>query len=39
MELLKTSAMLKALILEIQKYGKIESVQAQELNKVFLFIL
>jgi hypothetical protein len=38
MDLLKTSAMLKALIFEMQKYGKIEDLQAQMINQ-FLFIL
>jgi hypothetical protein len=32
-------AMLKALKWLLIKYGKIEVVQAQEINKVFLFIL
>jgi hypothetical protein len=32
MDLLKTSAMLKTLILEMQKYGKIEDLQAQVIN-------
>jgi hypothetical protein len=40
MDVLKSKAMLKALIKWILiKYGKIEVVQAQEFNKVFLFIL
>jgi hypothetical protein len=39
MELLKTSAMLKSLILELQKYDKIEDLQAQVINKVFSVIL
>jgi hypothetical protein len=32
MELLKTSAMLKALVLELQKYDKIEVLQTQVIN-------
>jgi hypothetical protein len=34
MDLLKTSAMLKALILELQKYGKIGDLQAQAINLI-----
>jgi hypothetical protein len=32
MDLLKTSTMLKALKLELQKYGTIEDLQAQVIN-------
>jgi hypothetical protein len=39
MDVLKSKAMLKALKWLLIKYGKIEVVQAQEINKVFLFIL
>jgi hypothetical protein len=39
MDVLKSKAMLKALKPIVIKYGKIESVQAQEINKVFSFIL
>jgi hypothetical protein len=39
MELLKTSAMLKALILELQKYDKIEDLQAQVINRFIYLIL
>jgi hypothetical protein len=39
MYVLKSKAMLKALKWILIKYGKIEVVQAQEINKVFLFIL
>jgi hypothetical protein len=39
MDVLKSKAMLKALKWILIKYGKIEDVQAQETNKVFLFIL
>jgi hypothetical protein len=39
MDVLKSKAMLKALKWIWIKYGKIEVVQAQEFNKVFLFIL
>jgi hypothetical protein len=39
MDLLKTSAMLKALKLELQKYGKIEDLQAQVINStLYLFL-
>jgi hypothetical protein len=37
MDLLKTSAMLKALILELQKYGKIEGLQAQVINWLYIY--
>jgi hypothetical protein len=37
MELLKTSAMLKALILELQKYDKIEDLQAQVINQFYIY--
>jgi hypothetical protein len=39
MDVLKSKAMLKALKWILIEYGKIESVQAQEINKVFSFIL
>jgi hypothetical protein len=39
MDVLKSKAMLKALKWILIKYGKIEVVQTQEINKVFLFIL
>jgi hypothetical protein len=39
MDVLKSKVMLKALKWILIKYGKIESVQAQEINKVFSFIL
>jgi hypothetical protein len=39
MDLLKTSAMLKALKLELQKYGKIEDLQAQVINSVLHLLL
>jgi hypothetical protein len=39
MDVLKSKAMLKALKWLLIKYGKIEDIQAQEINKVFLFIL
>jgi hypothetical protein len=39
MDVLKSKAMLKALKWILTKYGKIEDIQAQEINKVFLFIL
>jgi hypothetical protein len=39
MDVLKTKAMLKALKWILFKYGKIEDIQAQEVDKVFLFIL
>jgi hypothetical protein len=39
MDVLKLKAMLKALKWILIKYGKIESVQAQDINKVFSFIL
>jgi hypothetical protein len=38
MDVLKSKAMLKALKWILIRYGKIESVQAQEINKVFSFI-
>jgi hypothetical protein len=39
MDLLKTSAMLKVLKLELQKYGKIEDLQAQVINSaLYLFL-
>jgi hypothetical protein len=37
MELLKASAMLKALILELQKYDKIEDLQAQVINRFYVY--
>jgi hypothetical protein len=39
MDVLKSKAMLKALKWILIEYGKIESVQAQEINKVFPFII
>jgi hypothetical protein len=39
MDVLKSKTMLKALKWILIKYGKIEDNQAQEINKVFLFIL
>jgi hypothetical protein len=39
MDLLKTSAMLKALKLELQKYGKIEDLQSQVINSVLYLFL
>jgi hypothetical protein len=39
MNVLKSNAMLKALKWILIKYGKIDDVQAQEINKVFLIIL
>jgi hypothetical protein len=39
MDVLKSKAMLKALKWTSIKYGKIEDIQAQEIDKVFLFIL
>jgi hypothetical protein len=39
MDVLKTKAMLKALKWILIKYGKIEVVQAQEINEVPLFFL
>jgi hypothetical protein len=39
MDELKSKAMLKALKWISIKYGKNEDIQAQEINKVFLFIL
>jgi hypothetical protein len=39
MDMLKSKAMLKALKWTLIKYGKSEDIQAQEINKVFLFIL
>jgi hypothetical protein len=38
MELLKTSAMLKDLILEVQKYDKIEDLQVQS-DQPFLYLI
>jgi hypothetical protein len=35
--LLKTSAMFKALLLELQKYGKIEDIQAQVINRLYIY--
>jgi hypothetical protein len=37
MELLKTSAMLKALVLELQKYDKIEVLQTQVINWFYIY--
>ena len=39
MDKLKSKAKLEALKWILIKYGKIEDIQAQEVNKVFLFIL
>jgi hypothetical protein len=39
MDVLKSQAMLKALKWILIKYGKIEVVQAQEINEVFSFFL
>jgi hypothetical protein len=39
MDLLKTSTMLKSLKLELQKYGKIEDLQAQVINSVLHLFL
>jgi hypothetical protein len=39
MDVLKSKAKLKALKWTLLKYGKIEDIQTQEINKVFLFIL
>jgi predicted PolB exonuclease-like 3'-5' exonuclease len=39
MDVLKSKAMLETLKWLLIKYGKIEDVQAQEINKVFSFIL
>jgi hypothetical protein len=39
MDVLKSKDMLKALKWIFIKYGKIEDIQAQEINKVSLFIL
>jgi hypothetical protein len=39
MDLLKTSTMLKALKLKLQKYGKIEDLQAQLINSVLYLFL
>jgi hypothetical protein len=39
MDVLKSNPMLKALKWILIKYGKIEDIQAQEINKVLLFIL
>jgi hypothetical protein len=39
MDVLKTKAKLKALKWILLKYGKIEDIQAQEVNKVFSFNL
>jgi hypothetical protein len=36
---LKSKAMLKSLKWILLKYGKIEDIQTQEINKVLLFIL
>jgi hypothetical protein len=36
---LKTMAMLEALKLELLKYGKVEDLQDQEVDMVFIFIL
>jgi hypothetical protein len=37
MDLLKTSAMLKALILELQKYDKIEDLQDQVIDRFYIY--
>ena len=39
MDLLKTSAMLEALKFELQKYGKIEDLQAQVVGSVLCLFL
>jgi hypothetical protein len=39
MDILKSKVTLKVLKWIWIKYGKIEDIQAQEINKVFLFIL
>jgi hypothetical protein len=39
MDVLKSKAKLKSLKWILLKYGKIEDMQAQAINKVFLFIL
>jgi hypothetical protein len=39
MNVLKSKAKLKALKWTLLKYGKMGDIQAQEINKVFLFIL
>jgi hypothetical protein len=39
MDVLKTLAKLKALKWKLFKYGKIEDIQAQEVDMVLLFIL
>jgi hypothetical protein len=39
MDVLETMAMMEALKLELLKYGKIEDIQAQEVDTIFLFIL
>jgi hypothetical protein len=39
MDVLKTLAKLKALKWKLFKYGKIEDIQTQEVDIVFLFIL
>jgi hypothetical protein len=39
MDVLKTMAMLEALKLELLKYGKVEDLQDQEVDMVFIFIL
>jgi hypothetical protein len=39
MDMLKSKAKLKALKWTLHKYGKTEDIQAQEINKVLLFIL
>jgi hypothetical protein len=37
MDLLKTSAMLKALLLELQKYGNIEDLQDQVIKRLYIY--
>jgi hypothetical protein len=39
MDVLKTMAMSEVLKLELLKYGKIEDLQAQKVDSVFIFIL
>jgi hypothetical protein len=39
MDVLESKGKLKALKWTLLKYGKIEDIQSQEINKVFLFIL
>jgi hypothetical protein len=39
MDLLKTSTMLEALKLELQKYGKIEDLQGQEFDSILYLFL